>query len=174
MQYTYIKKQTVGRSIVRRYARVLLGAGLVLAAAGAYVVNSVGLFATDPVFTTRQGALDGFDPVEYFVSGKAVRGNEHVRTEWGGAKWSFTSEGNRQKFLADPKRYVPAYGGYCAYAMANNYTANGDPEAFTVVGDRLFLNFDMDTRSTWLAERDVLITASDQNWPDSGPGRHAQ
>ena len=62
----------------------------------------------------------------------------------------------------------------CAYAMANNYTANGDPEAFTVVGDRLFLNFDMDTRSTWLAERDVLIAASDQNWPDSRPGRHAQ
>lgn len=68
---------------MRRYAKVTLCAGLVLVAAGSYVMNSVGLFATDPVFTTQRDALDGFDPVEYFVSGKAVRGNKQVSTEWG-------------------------------------------------------------------------------------------
>lgn len=159
---------------MRGYAKVIPYVVAVLVAAGAYVVHSVGFFATDPVFSTHQGALDGYDPVEYFVRGEATPGDAQFTTQWGGATWSFASDANRQTFLADPKRYVPAYGGYCAYAMANNYTANGDPKAFTVVNGRLFLNFDLDTRKAWLADRDAMIEASDQYWPESGPGSNFQ
>ncbi len=156
------------------YARWILGVVVVLSIAVAYVMHSVGFFATSPIFVTQQGALDGFDPVEYFVSARAVRGSEELTAQWGGATWRFANRSNKDAFLADPRKYVPAYGGYCAYAMANNYVANSDPEAFTVVGDRLFLNFDMETRAGWLADRSVMVQASDRNWPASRPGKHEQ
>ncbi len=145
---------------------VALAAGAALLAA-----NAAGLFASAPVFSTTNGAIDGYDPVAFHLDGKPTPGDPAITRTWRGATWRFASAANRQRFDADPERYAPAYGGYCAYAMAGDYTANGDPLAFTVHGGRLFLNFDTDTRAAWLAERDARIEASDRNWPGSRPAK---
>lgn len=142
-----------------------------VAAAMLFAARSIGLLATDPIFSTGNGALDGYDPVAFHLDGKALRGDPAITTTWQGATWRFASEDHRRAFEQDPARYAPAYGGYCAYAMAGEYTANGDPLAFTVHEGRLFLNFDAATRDAWLAERDAKIVAGDRYWPTSRPAQ---
>ena len=133
---------------------------LVLAAAGA-------AGAEDPVYTGRFGnvAIKGYDPVAYFLDKEPVKGSADHSFEWKGAEWRFKSADNRERFAADPERWAPQYGGYCAWAVSQGYTAATDPEAWTVVGDRLFLNYNKKIRARWLEDRDGNITKADANWP---------
>lgn len=110
-------------------------------------------------------AIDGHDPVAYFTDNAAVKGDASITADHDGATYHFASATNRDAFVANPAKYAPAYGGYCAYAVANGYTAKIDPEAFSVVDDRLYLNFSKGVRSRW--ERDIPgnITKADANWP---------
>ena len=140
-------------------------------AAALFAASSIGLLATAPVFSTANGALDGYDPVAYHLDGRALPGDPAITTTWQGATWRFTSDEHRRAFVQDPARYAPAYGGYCAYAIAGEYTANGDPQAFTVHDGRLYLNFDAETRAAWLTERDAKIVAGDRYWPTSRPAQ---
>ena len=149
-------------------AVLVIMAGLVLGTAW-----SIGYFATDSVFTTERGALDGYDVVAYFTRSEAIAGDPGITAEWAGVRWRFAQASHRDLFLADPAKYAPAYGGYCAWAMGNGYTAHGDPQQFAVVDGRLFLNFDAATKANWQAETGRLILAGDANWPDSRPGRKA-
>lgn len=154
--------------------RWLRWAGLVVllvVLAGAGFAWSIGYFARDAVYSTGRGAIDGHDPVAYFTEGQAVAGREDITAEWNGAVWRFSNAAHRDRFLADPAAYAPAFGGYCAWAMGNAYTAHGDPQVFAVVDGRLFLNFDAATQAQWSADRDSLIAAADRNWPASRPGQ---
>ena len=110
-------------------------------------------------------AIKGHDPVAYFTQGAAVRGDGAFTTDHDGATYQFASAANRDAFAADPAKYAPQYGGYCAYAVAQGYTAPIDPEAFTVVDDKLYLNFSKSVRRRW--ERDIPgnISKGDANWP---------
>ena len=82
------------------------------------------------------------------------------------ATWRFSSEENRAAFAANPEAYAPQYGGYCAYAVSQGYTASTTPEAWTIVEDKLYLNFSTSVRRRW--ERDIPghIAAANANWPD--------
>jgi len=144
---------------------------IVLLSAVGLVPWSIGYFASDMVYATERGAIDGYDPVAYFSSGEAVAGRDDLSAEWNGALWKFASAEHRDRFLKEPARYAPAFGGYYAYAMGNGYTAHGDPTVFAVVDGRLFLNFDAATGEQWTADRDALIEAADRNWPESRPGQ---
>ena len=110
-------------------------------------------------------AVQGYDVVAYFKENAAVKGSDAFTAEHEGVTWRFASAGNRDAFLVDPARYAPKYGGYCAYAVANGYTAKIDPQAFTVVDGALYLNFSKGVRSRW--ERDIPgnIARGDANWP---------
>jgi YHS domain-containing protein len=83
-------------------------------------------------------AIKGYDPVAYFKSGKPVEGTGTHEHRWMGATWRFASAANRDAFAADPQRYAPQFGGYCAWAVSQGYTADIDPEAWTIVGDKLY------------------------------------
>jgi len=85
--------------------------------------------AIDTVFNIDGQAIRGFDPVAYFTEEKPVKGSPDHTYAYQGATWQFASAENRQKFIGDPAKYAPAYGGYCAWAVANNYTATIDPNA---------------------------------------------
>lgn len=139
-----------------------------------FFLNSVGMFSSAPFFSTDNGAIDGYDPVAFFVNGKATEGKPGLTFEYAGTTWRFVSEENRQAFMATPERFVPQYGGYCSWAMANGYTARTDPEAWAIVGDRLYLNFDQDVKQDWEVDRESLILAADENWPESKPARNRQ
>lgn len=110
-------------------------------------------------------AAGGYDTVAYFSAGKPVRGEKQFVTTWKGAAWRFASRDNLEAFEADPAKYAPQYGGYCAYAVSRGYTAKGDPEAWTVVGGKLYLNYSLDVRKTWSEDIPGNIAKANGNWP---------
>lgn len=110
-------------------------------------------------------AISGYDPVAYFRQNAATKGNADYSASHDGATYHFASVENRDTFAADPEKFAPQYGGFCAYAVANGYTAKIDPEAFSVVEGRLFLNYSKGVRSRWLQDTAGYITKGDANWP---------
>ncbi|MEL7173254.1 MAG: YHS domain-containing (seleno)protein, partial [Pseudomonadota bacterium] len=82
-----------------------------------------------------------------------------------GATWRFSSAENRDLFVENPEKYAPQYGGYCAWAVAQGYTAATDPEAWAIVDDKLYLNYNKSVQAKW--EKDVPghIASADGNWP---------
>jgi YHS domain-containing protein len=119
----------------------------------------------DPVYAENGIALDGTDPVAYFTQGQAVAGSPDYTYRWRGVTWQFSSSQHRDQFVQAPERYAPAYGGFCAWAVSQGYTAAIDPNAWRIVDDRLYLNFDLAIQRRW--ERDIPghIQQADQNWP---------
>jgi len=117
-------------------------------------------------FNARGGlAISGYDPVAYIAEGRARRGASAYHADWRGSRWLFVSSANRDAFLAEPDRYAPRYGGWCAYGMAHGYKAPIDPEAWTVVGDRLYLNYSKSVRRTWLGDVPGFLAKADAHWP---------
>ena len=122
--------------------------------------------AEDPVFTARGNlAIRGYDPVAYFTEGEALKGSRDFAHDWQDATWRFASAENRDRFAADPEKYAPQYGGYCAWAVSRDYTAPTDPDAFTVVNGKLYLNYNRKIMEQWLEDRDAHIESADRNWP---------
>lgn len=110
-------------------------------------------------------AVRGTDVVAYLTEGRPVAGRAEFAHAWRGATWRFASAANRDRFAADPERYAPAYGGFCAYAVSEGYTAPIDPAAWRIVDGRLYLNYDRSVQRRW--ERDIpgRIARADANWP---------
>ncbi|MFL5167070.1 MAG: YHS domain-containing (seleno)protein [Microvirga sp.] len=110
-------------------------------------------------------AIHGYDPVAYFVEGGPRKGRSELAVERNGARWLFSSAANRAQFEADPERYLPAYGGYCAYGVAQGYLVKVDPEAWTIVDGRLYLNYDRSISETWRKDVPGYVHKADGNWP---------
>lgn len=138
-----------------------------LAAAGATALPATAQAADDLIYTGlfSNTAVGGYDTVSYHTGGEPVRGSRDFRTEWNGAEWRFASQENLDLFLADPEAYAPAYGGYCAWAMAQGYTAKGDPEVWRIVDGVLYLNFDRSVQEMWLEDIPGFIEAANANYP---------
>jgi YHS domain-containing protein len=109
-------------------------------------------------------AIHGYDPVAYFDAGRPLEGTKAFTAEWRGATWRFASAVHRDAFLADPEKYAPQYGGWCAWAMTRGEFADVDPRAWRIVEGRLYLNYDAGIQKKW--ERDVAghIAAADRQW----------
>jgi YHS domain-containing protein len=136
--------------------------GLALALSGAQAASAAG-----PVNASWTGsAIEGYDPVAYFHDGQPVEGDSDYAYEWMGAIWYFTSAENRDLFAADPEKYAPQYGGYCAWAVSQGYTAKIDPQAWTIVGGKLYLNYSKDLQTQWSQDVPGNIAKGDTNWPD--------
>jgi YHS domain-containing protein len=110
-------------------------------------------------------AIRGYDPVAYFTEGKPVEGSRKFTHQWKGATWRFASAQNRDAFAAAPDKFAPQYGGYCAYGVANGYTVSTVPEAWSVVGGKLYLNYSLGVRADWLKDVPGYIRKADGNWP---------
>lgn len=121
--------------------------------------------AEDPVFSTSAGAIRGYDPVAYFTQGKPVKGDRRFSLDYQGATWRFASAENRDRFAAEPGRYAPQYGGYCAWAVSQGYTASVDPDAWRIVNDKLYLNYSTGVQKRWSQDVPGNIAKADANWP---------
>lgn len=110
-------------------------------------------------------AVGGHDPVAYFTEGKPVPGSADITLEHDGAVWRFASAANREAFQADTAKFAPQYGGYCAFAVANGYTAKGDPEAWTVANGKLYLNYNKSVQRGWAQDIPGNVRKGDANWP---------
>jgi YHS domain-containing protein len=110
-------------------------------------------------------AIKGFDPVAYFTMGRPVKGSEQFTYEWKGARWLFSSGEHLDLFTADPEKYAPKYGGYCAYAVSQGTTADIDPDSWSIVDGKLYLNLNKDVQKLWSGDMKGYIEKADRNWP---------
>src|SRR5262245_14173420 len=154
-----------------RVARYLLPAGLLLAGLTAVVaVGGTGpaaQTAKPPVFTgfSPKLALDGHDPVAYFSTARPAKGTAEHSLTWNGATWRFASAENKAAFEKEPAKYAPQYGGYCAWAVSEGYTAKGDPAVWRIVDGKLYLNYNASVQKNWEKDIPDRIAKGDKNWP---------
>ena len=110
-------------------------------------------------------AIEGTDTVAYFTEGKTVKGSSGFTHQWKGATWRFKNAANRDAFAASPEKYSPQFGGYCAWAVSQGYTAGIDPEAWKVVQGKLYLNYSKGVQSQWVEDIPGNIAKAESNWP---------
>jgi len=120
-----------------------------------------------PVYTGlfNNLAVEGHDPVAYFTAGEPVKGDRAFSTEYQGAEFRFASQENLDTFLAEPDTYAPQYGGYCAWAVSQGYTAKGDADHWKIVDGKLYLNYNKSVQETWEEDIPGFITLANGNWP---------
>lgn len=128
---------------------------------------SLSASAPKPAVNTQSGnlALRGYDAVAYFTEGQAIRGVPQFDTTWNGATWRFASAEHRDRFVSAPDTFAPQFGGYCAWAIAHGYTADGDPEVWKIVDGRLYLNYSRRVQRKWEANIPEFIRQGHANWP---------
>lgn len=121
--------------------------------------------AAGPLNLNAQGvALHGHDPVAYFMDGKPIKGTAELSASSNGAVYWFANAANRQAFQANPSRYEPQYGGYCAYGVAQGAKPDIDPNAFVIVDGKLYLNLSPGVQKRWQADVPGYITQANKNW----------
>ncbi|MCC6858377.1 MAG: hypothetical protein IT158_07445 [Bryobacterales bacterium] len=119
----------------------------------------------DPFSRDGDGiALQGYDVVSYF-GGYAGKGRKEFAVEYAGTAWWFVAAENRDQFAQAPDRYLPAYGGFCAYSVGKGYPATADPRVFTIDSGKLYLFFDKAVRAVWEQNRRGFVAKADRNWP---------
>lgn len=110
-------------------------------------------------------AVHGYDVVAYFTEGKPMQGRAEFAAVHGEATYRFASADNLAAFEANPQKYQPAYGGYCAYGVSVNAKFDGDPRYWRIVDGKLYLNLDESIQQAWLKDVDGAIAAAEANWP---------
>jgi YHS domain-containing protein len=155
-----IHRRQIG-SLVVVLKRLLIPAILLIAAA------ALPAAAKEPVYTgvLSSLAVSGYDPVAYFKAGKPVEGRAEFEHKWKGATWRFASAENLAAFKANPEAYAPQYGGYCAWAVSQGYTASSDPTAWRIVNMKLYLNYNREVQQNWEKDAAGNIVKADKNWP---------
>ena len=131
------------------------------------VLVSFTTLANDPIETGtfNNKAIYGYDTVAYFTENKAVKGEDKITSEYKGATWYFSSTEHKAMFDAEPDKYAPQYGGYCAYAMSKGRFVGVDEDAFTIYNDKLYLNYSKGVREDWLEDKDGFIERADLEYP---------
>ena len=110
-------------------------------------------------------AIKGYDAVAYFTQSKPVKGSSAFTYQWMNSTWWFASSEGRDEFARSPEKYAPQYGGYCAYGVSQGHTAPIDPEAWTIVEGKLYLNYSKGVKKTWSEAIPNHIQEANRNWP---------
>ena len=108
--------------------------------------------------------LSGYDTVAYFTKSAAVKGYSGISAVHDGAIYHFSSEANRDAFKANPSKYAPQYGGFCAYGAAIGAKFPVDPAVFAVVDNKLYVNNSAKVSELWTAKQSKAITLADKKW----------
>ncbi|MCA0900280.1 MULTISPECIES: YHS domain-containing (seleno)protein [Microbulbifer] len=112
-------------------------------------------------------ALKGADVVAYYSlkpGEKAVKGSASITYDWGDVTWRFATRENRNLFAADPAKYVPAYGGHCAYAMSKGFEAPPRPDSWVIIDGKLYLNNNAKSFEIWERDTGGNISKANENW----------
>ncbi|MEM6617632.1 MAG: YHS domain-containing (seleno)protein [Pseudomonadota bacterium] len=137
------------------------------------LAGTVGAFAGEQYVDETGFAVSGYDPVAFYELDQAsvganqpaaVPGKTSITTEWNGAQWAFSSEENRDKFIANPEQYAPQYDGHCAYGLAQGGKVPGNPNLWRIVDGKLYLNINPAVVGFWEEDIPGYITTADNNW----------
>ncbi|MDP9812250.1 YHS domain-containing protein [Rhizobium tibeticum] len=126
------------------------------------------VMAEDTVNTGYFGdvAIKGYDPVAYFTDNKAIEGSPAYAHQWLGAEWHFASAKNRDLFIADPGKYAPQYGGYCADGVSfGTVTTNIDPQAWRIIDGKLYLSYDPGAADGF-EKKPTKVVDSQKHWSE--------
>lgn len=149
-----------------RSALIALAMPLVLAfSTGGASAQRPEIFQSGRAQLGQDLAVGGHDTVAYHTQRMPVPGSEQFAARWKEAVWRFASKENLDLFVAEPEKYAPQYGGYCAFAVAHGGTSPGDPKVWSVIGGKLYLNLNPSIQSQWNRDQTGFITRADQNWP---------
>jgi len=145
-----------------------------LAAALIATLAAAAFSGLDPATARSKGAINtigsagiaikGFDPVAYFTLGKPVKGTPDFTAKYKGVQWRFASAEHKALFEANPAKYEPAYGGYCAYGVAQGYKVKIEGNAWAIRDGKLYLNYDRGIQKTWSKSPDTYIGRADTKW----------
>lgn len=132
----------------------------------ALLLSAATMAQSGKYFNTDGTAIRGYDPVAYFLQNKAIAGNDSYTTNWSGSTWKFISQANLDSFKVAPEKYAPQYGGYCAYGCSENHKAPTDPNAFTIIDNKLFLNYSLKVKEIWLKDTSGRIKSANAYWEE--------
>ncbi len=130
----------------------------------ALMVSTQSFSQNKNIFSGDDCAIRGYDAVAYFVEDKAIKGSKEFSYKWDEANWLFKSKENLNLFMANPEKYAPQYGGYCAYGVSENHQSPTNPEAFTIVNDKLYLNYNLKVKDMWMKNQQERILKADTLW----------
>ena len=133
-----------------------------LVAMVAMLTFSLGAHANE--YSNSVLAVQGYDVVSYQDNKRPVRGNGNFTSVKNGATYQFSSKANLKAFNKNPEKYMPAYGGYCAFGVGVGKKFVGDPEVWRVVNGTLYLNLDTKVQDRWLKDVKGQIKKADANW----------
>ncbi|MDX2120138.1 MAG: YHS domain-containing (seleno)protein [Gemmatimonadota bacterium] len=138
-----------------------------LALAVTMLLGAAGAAAQQTAYNTDKNGLGlkGYDPVAYFSEGAPVKGTAAFSATYEGVTYRFASAEHRHQFQADPTRYLPQYGGYCAMGVAMGKKLPIDPAAFRIVDGKLYLNVNKSVQRDWLKDVPGHIARADAAWP---------
>jgi YHS domain-containing protein len=125
------------------------------------------IWAKDLLNTTWTGsAVKGYDPVAYFTDNKAIEGKSDFQSQLNGATYYFVSKEHKDLFDANPEKYLPQFGGYCAYGVSINKTVNIDPTAFQIIDGKLYLQYSKDILNKFNQDPSGNLQKAQANWPN--------
>lgn len=135
-----------------------------IVAIGVLISGLVGSFAVSATDVVSVVGVQGYDLVSYHTGAKPLQGNGNHVAHHGGVSYLFSSAENRTAFEANPKKYLPAYGGYCAFGVAVGKKFIADPTVWEIVEGTLYLNLDNKVKSIWTMDVPGNIGKADTNW----------
>jgi YHS domain-containing protein len=150
---------------LRRRVVLMLGTAALLASTTATAAPPINTLKAGLFGGRSDTAILGYDTAAYFTDGKPVKGQDAFTYEWMGAKWKFASQAHLDLFKANPEKYAPQYGGYCAYGVSQDNLVSIEPDKFKVEGGKLYLNFDADVQAKWLKDLTGYIKQADAKFP---------
>jgi len=157
---TAARQERKSRIILILAAAIGAGIGLAATPTGAAISERV-------VFNRFTGlAIDGFDPVAYFVDAEPKIGRPELEFQFYGAAWRFRNEGNRAAFVADPEVYMPRFGGHDPIAAARGVATPGHPKLWFIAEKRLYFFYSEEARSAFVADPGRAIEAAERHWPE--------
>jgi YHS domain-containing protein len=146
-------------------AGLLAAVVMTVAAASYFAPSANGAQSAINTLGTNGVAIKGYDPVAYFTEGAPHKGKPEFTVMHNGVKWRFASAENKALFEANPEKYIPAYGGYCAFGVSQGYLVKIEPDAWSIRNGKLYLNYDKSVQKKWARKPATYIKQADKNWP---------
>ena len=138
--------------------------GLALAAQADGLVTTI---VTDPLTGI---AIDGYDPVSYFIDPEPKLGQADFEYDWAGVPWYFESAANRDVFARNPTVYAPQFGGHCLMSLSRGYISDGKPRLYAIDGVKLYFFYSAANRDAFLLSKQQAVADATNNWPTLSRG----